>query len=260
MALPRCALASVFVLVFLGCKPEPKPVASGESSANPAASGAAAAPAGDKTAPAPGLPALPSLGDISVYQFIRLPGVDVPNEPPLATPGQPINATETERLNSLPEVLQQLKDREQMYATADGKCQVWMPGAVILSLPLIVEEQGWVNRSYLIRTPDQSAEFRFREMTIQAGEPDQARVKQWLDATAKDSLRREGAKLLHRCDVSKSGLTGEEAMIEKEPGKTVEIIRVYCVNAVVYILTETNGPREGLTPLGQKYFDSFQRR
>ena len=262
MALLRCALASVFVLVFLGCKPEPKPVVGGGASDNAAGSDASAARSGETTAtaPAPQLPALPSLGDISVYQFIRLPGVDIPNEPPLAAPGEPINASETDRLNSLPEVLQQLKDKERTYATADGKCQVWMPGAVILSLPLIVEEGGWINRTYLIKAPDQPAEFRFREMTIQAGEPDQARVKQWLDSVANSSPGNPGAKLVYRRDVSQSGLTGEEAMIEKEPGKIAEITRVYCVNAVVYMLTETSGPREGLTPLGQKYFDSFKRR
>jgi hypothetical protein len=211
-----------------------------------------------KAAADPSLPPLPSLADIDVRRFIDLPGVDIPNEPPRSQLEYGVPIHEMRKINDQPAVLALLKGMDKTYSTADGKCEVWLPGAAVLGQRMIYGDKSWT--MYYIRNSDDPYEFELIEDTRRRAGSDQELVKQRLDNTLK-WMANGKQKVHYHKEVSQGGVTGVEVMHDGSKLRgTVEVWRFFFVNGVTYELCETGPPREELSPSGKKFFDSLRLR
>lgn len=204
--------------------------------------------------PSPSLSQIPSLADLDVCRFIDLPGVDLPDEPPRSQFEYALSAYELEKINNHPAVVALLKGMDKTYSTTDGLFEVWTPGATVIENRFVSD--GSVRSTYFIRNAEDPYEFRFTEDSrVQKG-TDQQLVKYTLDGLLKQTYR----KVFSHREVSQEGLYGAEVTQETNEKDTIEIVRFFYVNGRYYELSEQGPPRDGLSPSGQKFFDSLRVR
>jgi len=213
---------------------------------------------------------LPSLRTVRLKRFIDLPGIDVPNEPPLMKEfagGQVLDTVTMQRVNRDTAVIQQLTGREQVYATSDGLCEIWIPGAILLAELL---HEDWTldqaPREYVIRNADLQVRFGLYEQKQRGSAAAEEAVKQIVDGIERliqeDASRMPALayKVAYRKQVNAGDIVGEEIMTEDPRNRTATIEHVCCYRGVLYSLTESGPARSGPTAAGQKYFDSLRPR
>lgn len=246
----------LIVVTATGCSPaaNPKPTANKVASSRPP-------PPPPPSSGGSSSASLPSLSSITAIYFTELPGIDMPMEPQRPADVSTLDFNQVNQLHEDPQLVSLLGGQERTYATSDGKCEVWLPGAVVLQLPLQPKNPGRFTREYYIKTPAEKAIYQFTEGTLGEGRDEKTTIKRLTDALI-GNWTPLGGKVTYRRDVSVNGLDGEEASVsvEVDGEKQVIISRTFCVERVMYALVETARERTGLTPLGEKFFGSFRQR
>jgi hypothetical protein len=152
-------------------------------------------------------------------------------------------------------LLEQVKGRETYCLSSDGKCTLWLPGAIILGGYPLWPQEG-IARSYEIGGGDMYCRFAMIEQTSLEKGTDKEKLTKAVEGRLKDSDVTTGT-IVSRGTTTRGKFEGEEVVFNSKKGDETTFLRFCIANGIIYRLEERGPTRQELSSAGKKFFESL---